>query len=138
MGIYTRFQIAVALKPDTPREVTGVIRFLCRDIEFPTTIPNHPFFLSPRWNGVGSCSSAYHDWIAAARVGVAEHDEKSLWFTLICDIKDYGGETDLFCEWIAPYVETTGFAGYKRYEEDDFPSLLWFRAGRPVWVFPSF
>jgi hypothetical protein len=42
-----------------------------------------------------------------------------------CCFKNYDNEIDLFLDFIRPYLVTTGFLGYKRYEEDDDPTLIY-------------
>ena len=70
-----------------------------------------------------TCSSYYFN---AQPVHVFEYDVIGrCWFlTNISNLKNYDSEIEKFLDWISPYIEDTGFFGYMRYEEDDFPTLL--------------
>lgn len=41
-------------------------------------------------------------------------------------------EIENFLDWLAPYIATYGFIGYKRYEEYDDPTLVYIECGKVV------
>ncbi|MCA1800256.1 MAG: hypothetical protein LC650_03090, partial [Actinobacteria bacterium] len=54
------------------------------------------------------------------------YDDIGGWFlTIRCNLKDYDDEIEKFIDWITPYTDSTGFVGYKRYEQDEEPTLIY-------------
>ena len=131
MGMYTRFCLQVTFKETLPSDILEVLRCLLSGTNFKE--PDHPFFKSDRYWAIARCSSAYHDWINCATICEASHDPNIKWISIVSDLKNYSNEIEMFCDWIAPYVETEELAGYKRYEENDLPTLLFFNNGKSIW-----
>ncbi|RUS01125.1 hypothetical protein EFW58_01156 [Bacillus velezensis] len=47
--------------------------------------------------------------------------------TIRCNLKNYDNEIENFIEWISPFIykkDGNYFIGYKRYEEDKEPELI--------------
>jgi hypothetical protein len=58
---------------------------------------------------------------------------KSYFLTVRTNLKNYEGEIEAFCKWITPYLKNEyahtdrpDFLGYKMYEEEVTPTLLFF------------
>jgi hypothetical protein len=48
----------------------------------------------------------------------------SYYLNVKSSFKNYSQEIRLFLDWICPYINTSGFLGFYRYEESDFPTLI--------------
>ena len=127
MGMYTEIFVKVSLKENCPKEVIELLQYMMGDSEEqPSELPQHKFFTTNRWNFMLRCSSYYHQ---PKRTGEMFWDEiGNQWY--ICnrsDFKDYGNESELFFDWIKPYVESYGkkLIGYTLYEEDVEPVLYY-------------
>jgi len=49
-----------------------------------------------------------------------------IWTLTGCsNLKNYDNEIFKLLEWLAPYIDTNGFLGFKRYEEDYDPTLIY-------------
>lgn len=137
MGMYTRFVLNVALRKETPDQVIKIIQQMLWDDQIPAAEGlEDPIFKTDRAAWMLQCSSYYHDNIRNSKF---EFDEiSSQWkLSTVSDLKNYENEIKLFCDWIAPYVETKDFAGYSRYEESEIPTLLWFEDGHACWYTPN-
>lgn len=128
MGMYTEFNIALELRAED-ENVINVLKFMA---DYPIEeedliLPSHELFKTARWRfmllggsyyftGKPHCSFKYDD-IA-----------KSYFLTVRSNIKNYDDEIELFLDWIKPYLyEMDGdFIGYKMYEEDRKPTLIYF------------
>lgn len=120
MGMYTELVLNVELKKDTPPEVISILEFLAnRETAIPVTTPKHEFFECDRWLMVASCSS-YH----FTPFSLANFQDNYL--STRFDLKNYDSEIEKFVDWLTPYLDAFDgdFLGYKRYEEDDMPTLL--------------
>ena len=124
MGMYTRLVLNVAIEEDAPI-VTEVAAM----------VANKGTHKGRRAWMLGS-SSYYHDKINACSF---EHDDisKTWKLSVCCDLKNYEDEVAWFLDFIAPHVATDDLAGYVRYEETVSPTLVWFRAGKPVLFEPT-
>lgn len=132
MGMYTELVMNVGLKDidaDTARLLRAMIEHNGLLDDLPK--PDHPLFSTPRWAFMLNSGSFYFVPFGASKF--VESFPGTQHISIRTDFKNYDDEINLFADWIAPYVEDE-FAGYKRYEEDDHPTLLYFREGKPVWV----
>lgn len=127
MGMYTRFVLNVAIKNDAP--ILETLAAMCQGDADGVA---ESIGLPERCNWMLHHSSYYHDNIQHCSF---KYDDISRVHRLsvTCDIKNYKQEIEALCAWLAPYVGTTDLAGYSRYEEDESPSLLWFRNGKAEW-----
>jgi hypothetical protein len=123
MGMYTEIYINVDLKKDTPDDVIGVLKALCRilpDQECDEVIADYP----SRWIHLFSNMSYYTPNTYCHSL---TFDAISNQWSLLGkgDIKNYGNEIEEFFEWIMPWIEGSvgDFIGYQRYEEDQLPTL---------------
>lgn len=125
MGMYTEFNIGVALKEDTPKNVIDMLKFMSGEDydDYCPCIPNHPFFETYRWRMLFICDSYYFDGKTQSTFEYDNIDER--WhLTVRSNLKNYDREIKKFLDWIKPYLDTSGFLGYMWYEEDDAPTLI--------------
>lgn len=123
MGMYTRLVLNVALKKDMD---PGMLATLKKMVE------GNAEELPGRLRWMLKSSSYYHDNINQAGL---EQDWQGPWkLSVTCDLKNYEDEIDQFLKMIGPFVETHDLAGYVRYEENQMPTLVWFKGGKPVYV----
>lgn len=122
MGMYTRLVLNVAIKENT--DSVGLIEAMLSGSE--AAKDQHHLDGCRRWMLGGS--SYYHDDINSTKF---EYDKISRCckLSICCDFKNYENEIKWFLERIAKDVDTTGCAGYVRYEENIFPTLIWFCKG---------
>lgn len=125
MGMYTEFNIGVALKKNTPSEVIDILKYMVRDVEDrPSTLPDHPLFKTDRWFILFTCGSYYFDGETNSMFNFDDIDGK--WYlTVRSSLKNYCSEIEKFLDWIRPYLYTTGFLGYFWYEEYEDPILIY-------------
>ena len=122
MGMYTELVIAVELKYD--RDMLHILEYLTgkrRIME--VSIPEHKFFKCERWERMLTWDSAYFDGITHSEIEEG-WEERTIYLTARCNLKDYDHEIENFLDWISPSILTDGFIGYTRYEEFDYPTLI--------------
>lgn len=119
MGMYTELILKTEVKPDIPDEAEQVLQLLFNDGPGPTTLPDHPFFKSERWQMIGACSSYYHIPWSTSRYAEGYIFSRS-------DLKNYDSEISKFLDWVRPYLDTLpgDCIGWSWYEEDLKPKLL--------------
>lgn len=123
MGMYTELNIGVSLRSDTPENIINVLRYMLGDPDKPE-LPDHPLFSTDRWTFMLRCDSYYFDGRTDSSM-VRDDIDDEYKLNVRCNLKNYSNEIDLFLDFIQPYLETEGFLGYKRYEEDDDPTLIY-------------
>ena len=90
----------------------------------PDDKPNHPLFETDRWRMLFTSDSYYFDGITNSVLdydGIAE----AYYLTVHSNLKNYDDEINKFLDFIRPYLDTKGFLGYYRYEEDEDPVLIY-------------
>lgn len=126
MGMYTELVMAIELKQDISKDVMDVLWYMLGDSEDEDNlrIPPHDLFKTDRWNFMLRSDSYYFDGVTDSKM---RKDFINGFFTLNirCNLKNYDDEIEKFVDWIRPYSNTTGFVGYKRYEENDEPTLIY-------------
>jgi hypothetical protein len=123
MGMYTELNIGVRFKQDTPDNIINIIKHMI-DNNINAITTDHPLFSSPRWRIMLTCYSYYFDGRADSNLRYDEIDE-SYHLNVRCNLKNYDNEIELFLDFIRPYLETEGFLGYMRYEENENPTLIY-------------
>jgi len=128
MGMYTELVLNVRFRHDTPEQVLNVLEVLTDPngeykLEgLQALLPDHPVLSKPRAHCLFHCCSHY--FIPESFVRFFKDDIAGCWFLMTrFDLKNYDGEIEALVEFIRPYVEGS-FMGYKRYEEDLVPTLL--------------
>ena len=126
MGMYTALSLGVEFKKGTPGPVIRTIRqMMGQQIPFEAW-PEGALFRCGRAQWMLRCDSYYFDYqthFSFEKDGIS----KSWYLSGVCNLKNYNDEIELFLKWILPHLETTGFIGWKMYEEDDEPTLLFRR-----------
>lgn len=124
MGDYTELFVEGTLKRDVPDVVVDVLRFLFdashEERVPPATLPEHPFFNTPRWMYVGTMSSFYH--VPMSLSGVSSMHDGALSFVSRSDLKNYNNEIKHFLDWLTPYCDT--LRGWQWYEYDPRPEVF--------------
>ena len=125
MGMYTELHFNAELRRDTPPEVLEVLRFMLGEVEAQPQLPDHALFSAPRWRMVFRCDSYYFD---ADTHSTLRFDDISCshYLCIRANLKNYDDEIDKFVDWITPYLDKRegDFLGFKRYEEDEDPTLI--------------
>jgi hypothetical protein len=126
MGMYTELVLKCRVRDTTPDGIKEVLRHMFGNNVEPETLPEHPFFKSPRWSLLGKCSSYYHHPEALSGIFESSNDWGDMYIFSRSDLKNYDNEIALFVDWITPYVDGYGKAciGWEWYEEDEAPTLI--------------
>jgi hypothetical protein len=126
MGMYTEINCAFEMKKDTPVEVLNLLKYMVGDVlDEPVYLPDHPLFKTSRWSYVLRCDSYYFDGDSHSTVRL-DDISNSYYVTIRSNLKNYDDEIDKFIDWISPNLDKYpgDFIGYKRYEENEVPTLL--------------
>jgi hypothetical protein len=114
MGMYTEIFVTGSTSDPTTAEW---LRFMMglRGEDEPGPRPDHPLFATERWDFMLQCSSYYFPVSESQASFRWDEIAKSWQFTSLSSFKNYGGEADLFFDWL----KSAGaeFFGYHRYEE---------------------
>ena len=134
MGMYTELVLNIELRDNISGAALAVLCGMVNGAD--NTVPDrsHELFDTDRWRWM--LRSGSHYFIPEATAKLLSYDYCSAkHLSVRCDLKNSSGEIEAFLEWLAPSAED-GFAGYKRYEEDDDPTLVYFDSGKVVEVKP--
>lgn len=124
MGMYTELNIGVAFKEDTPENIIDILKYMLNYENDEPETTDHPLFKTPRWSFMLRCDSYYFDGHTDS--SMIYNDISNQWYLNVrSNLKNYDGEIELFLHFIQPYLETTDFLGYMRYEEYDDPTLIY-------------
>lgn len=125
MGMYTEFHYNVELRRDTPeRVIQSLMRMLGGEAIPGCDLPRHPLFSTPRWDVMLRMDSAY---FAADTHSTLRQDRDGSYFLCVrCNLKNYDGEIEKFCEWLDPFVagRRGDFLGFYRHEQSENPELI--------------
>jgi hypothetical protein len=130
MGMYTELVCAFELKEETPDKIIDIINFMCDDdYGLYTDLPEHELFETTRWKFMLRSDSYYFEGSTNSTI---EHDSLvgGYYVTIRCNLKNYDNEIEKFIDWISEYIRKDDyfrkqFIGYKRYEENDDPTLIY-------------
>lgn len=125
MGMYTELNIAAEIR-DAP-DVIEILRYMLGDKkDVPDSLPSHELFQTERWHFMLRADSYYFDGKTDSKLVKDDlYKDKPMYFLNVrCNLKNYGNEIELFLDWLSPFIKTDGFLGYKRYEECDYPTLI--------------
>ena len=128
MGMYTELVVQFEIKKDAPTWVDRTLRSMA-GIEDPAGEYNpqwkdHPLFETDRWSWMLNSGGAVYMWGRGSVV-----DQYGRWSVAI-SLKNYGDEIGKFLDWVAPHIRHYGrdFLGFKRYEENEDPTLIYIGA----------
>ena len=131
MGMYTELHLNAELRKDTPAGVVRLLDAMCDGATEPAPgleIPGHALFRTIRWPYMLCCASYY---FAAQTHSEVYRDPLGLLYLCIrCNLKNYDNEIELFLDWIDQYIDAQKgeFLGFKRYEEENEPTLIYKKA----------
>ena len=115
MGMYTELNIGVAFNKDAPKDVTDKINEMVVGEE----------------NWILRSGGSYYFNAQPTLVWKFDTIAQCYFLTVCTNIKNYGQQWEEFLELIAPHVEE-GYAGTYRYEEDEDPTLIYFKDKKVV------
>lgn len=112
MGMYTKYNLIIPLKNDTPDEVINELKMILKgeepkDGSYCLWLNNNSFYFT------GTSNSKLL------------HNTLNYVLHIDCDTKRNYNEIDDFLNWIVPYAKSRGFLGYRLYEEDEEPTLIY-------------
>lgn len=135
MGMYTEVVLAVEFRKDTPPEIINWIRYLVNEkdpeITQPVKRPDHPLFRD-RKSSAPVYVDLFHGNNGAAFPGNGYlrfefQDRSQSWhLTIRSALKNYQKEVEALLMFLMPYAEPNGYAGYYRFEGDEYPSLVFY------------
>ena len=125
--MYTELVLGINLKEDVPNEVVDILTYMLESDQesLEPTLPDHNLFRSDRWKFMLRCDSYYFAGFTHSEM---YYDDigKQWEINIRCNLKNYDNEIEKFINWISPYVESRGYAGYMRYEECSKPTEIYF------------
>ena len=125
MGMYTELNLGLALIKDVPDEIIDILRYMLNDqIELVMAPQNHPLFETCGWKYVLRCDSYSFDAHTDSSMTFDDIDKKQH-LNGRSNLKNYDNEIEEFLNFLEPYIDTFGFIGYMRYEEDEDPTLIY-------------
>lgn len=140
MGMYTELVFGCNLKKNTPKEVIEAIEYMTGQRQYDDTVEpelniinlNHELFDCRRWSWMLNSDSEYFEGVSTSRI-IEDNCFHDYRLSIRCNLKNYDNEIDKFINWIEPYIDCCGneLLGYKRYEENEFPTLYYSEIG---WV----
>lgn len=126
MGMYTEFHFNSELKSNTPKEIIDALQFMLHENEVKPNI-DHPLFNTEQYGIMLIGDSYYFD---ADTYSTLKFDKiAGTYFLCIrSNFKNYNQEIEKFLDWIKPYLakRSGDFLGFKRYEEAEVPTLIYF------------
>lgn len=126
MGMYTELNIGVELDIVGRQDVIDILNYMSLTGEkegLDMSKYNHKLFATDRWKWMLNGSSYYFDAQPHCEF-IYDKISNSYFLTCIFNIKNYSDEIECFLDFLSPYISSNGFIGYKRYEEQYAPTLL--------------
>lgn len=121
MGMYTQLTLAVELKKD--KEMLDILNKMIKmDYSELTLLSAHPLFECPRVSCIFHCGSYYFN--AEPFVKLVDNEIRTT-LTTCFNLKNYDDEIQKFLDWLCPYIETEGYIGTYRYEEEFEPTNIY-------------
>lgn len=125
MGMYTELVLGIKIKPDP--DVLTVLNYMLGETDHLDERPSHELFKTNCWDIMLVCDSYYFDGQTDSKLFKDDlYPESPMYYLNVrSNLKNYNSEIEKFLDWLKPYIETDGFLGYTRYEEDDHPTLIY-------------
>lgn len=124
MGMYTELNLGVCFIEHAPKNFIDILKYMLDDSLPDPQLPDHPFFETERWSWMLRCDSFYFDGHTDSSLQYKDFID-TYYLNVRCNLKNYSNEIEHFLNFIQPYLDTEGFLGYMRYEEDDDPTLIY-------------
>jgi hypothetical protein len=129
--MYTKFHVHLRFKETTPAEVIGVMRWLIERPQLePPNYPEHLQFMEHGRIKWMLHHASYYHCIRPATEFWFDDITKQWILNATCDFRNYDDDIDTFMAFVFPHVDKRGFAGYKIYEEDTHPTLIYLEEGK--------
>lgn len=131
MGTYTELVLQAHIKSDLPDNVKPLIDYFFDEKsewmkltdEQKNNLPDHNFFKCERWSQIGHFSSySFSPFSLKYKTNYGLNNPGEISTFLLCNIKNYDNEIELFLDWLKPYAFEMW--GYHRCEADD-PSFFY-------------
>jgi hypothetical protein len=124
MGMYTELNIGIEFKKETPKLVIETLLYMVGQRTELAPRPDHELFQTDRWEWMLRSEGSYY-FDHKPTLFFDQDNLTNTWSLSFCtNLKNYCGEWEKFLNWISPYVDTHGYIGTYRYEEDRLPTLL--------------
>jgi hypothetical protein len=123
MGMFTEFILNVELKKDVPKDILDILKYMIDNSLPKPQLSNHALFETDRWRFMLQSDSHYFDSDAHSTLRYDENSN-SYYLNIKCNLKNYNEEIEKFINWIQDYVFTDGFWGYKIYEKNGIPDVI--------------
>lgn len=148
MGMYTELSIGVRIKGETPSGVIAALEAMASPIvpnenttdekvrkksSIPPETLAHPLFDTERWAWMLRSGGGYYFRAQPTLVWGYDKVGEGWNLTFCTNIKNYSNEWEHFLDFIAPWIEggeDREYIGTYRYEEDEYPSLVFINAGK--------
>ena len=135
MGLWTEAVLICKLKIDTPEQVIDMLAYLISPFgtEPAMNTPSHPFFQQPSWHMTLAMDCNYFPGETISALQRDSYDGSGPFhLTIRCKVK-YGDLVTGLLRWLAPYIETQGFVGYRRNDENEGITLIYVVSDRVVY-----
>lgn len=135
MGMYTAISLGVRLNDNLFDETKDTLNYMSSGekegeaLHYART-NTHPLFKTGRWQHMLMRNSEYFDYKTDFKLTRDCLDHYYL--SGVCNLKDYDNEINLFLDWLNPFITTSGFIGWKMYEEDNAPTILFKEDGKII------
>lgn len=141
MGMYTKFNIILPIKVDTPQNIKDILIDMIENggdkaENGELELPKHDFFVDGTRYYFAQCSSYYFTGTSNSKIQYCDTYNKNNDIKMVlhidCDFKNYENEINLFLDWVQQYVDEDNyyFLGYSQYEEDCDPTLYFINKGK--------
>ena len=133
MGMYTVLVMNCRIK--APKDVIDILEYMTLQSDGDTSalnLPDHPLFKTARWDWMMHGQSCYFDELTDSKL-LYDETFGEYYLSVAFNIKNYNDEIQKFLDWIEPYMRTTGFIGYTRYEECEDPALIYHEGNQIIY-----
>ena len=117
MGAYTELVLKVNLI-DIKQNIKDILAMIFLDGEMPDRLPQHEFFDHPDWPMLARSGSPYH-------VDTPQNYFDGEKIFSRSDFKSSDSLIDLFIDWLSPYIDGDRCIGWKWYDGDEEPELIY-------------
>ena len=132
MGMYTELVLACEIARANDIQIKTLQDMISGDADSYAdgyAPEEHALFKTDRWKWMLRSDSYY---FSGDTNSTFRWDDPSNAYilTVRCNLKNYRSEIDHFCDWVCKMSCNDGFVGYKLYEENENPTLIYFYSGK--------